>query len=89
MNVAEVKTLTRGQIVYHVRHKNADGTPQRWRVSGRVRTWKRDSQRVEVPLKHGLYSHGTLYLHPAQGSGNLDEFTLYPEYTHAHGDSGR
>ena len=79
MTVAEVKSLQRGQILYHVRHKNADGSPQSWRVNGRVRMWKRDSQRVEVPLKHGLYSHGTLYLHPAQQSGNLEEFTLSAE----------
>ena len=30
------------------------------KVNGRVRTWKRDATRVEVPFKYGLYEYGTL-----------------------------
>ena len=33
----------------------------RWRVNGKVQTWKRDPSRIRVPLKHGLYQYGYLY----------------------------
>ena len=34
-----------------------------WRVSGCVRTWKRDVNRVEVPVKYGMYEHAVLDAH--------------------------
>lgn len=40
--------------MYHVSNRNADGSPQRWRVNGKPKVWKRDSSRVQVPVKHGL-----------------------------------
>ena len=52
--------LERGDILYHLENRNADGTPQRWRVNGQVRTWKRDKNRIEVPLKHGMYAFAIL-----------------------------
>lgn len=58
MTLTEAKALEYGQIIYHITDKNADGTPTRWRVSGNVKTWKRSPERVKVPIKHGLYSHG-------------------------------
>ena len=57
MTLEEAKALKHGQIVYHKINKNSDGTPQRWKVNGRVKTWKRDKSRVSVPIKHGLYSY--------------------------------
>ncbi len=55
ITLEEAKKLTIGQIVYHRHNENADGTPQRWKVNGQVKTWKRNPNRVKVPLKHGLY----------------------------------
>lgn len=55
MTLQEAKGLKCGDVLHHVKHKNADGTPQRWRINGKVKTWKRDAGRVKVPLKHGLY----------------------------------
>ena len=46
--------------VYSLYQKNADGTPQRWRVFGNVKRWKRDTDRIQVPIKHGLRSHDYL-----------------------------
>lgn len=57
MTLKEAKGLKIGQIVYHKINKNADGSPQRWKVNGMVKTWKRDKSRVKVPIKHGLYSY--------------------------------
>jgi hypothetical protein len=56
----QAKNLQVGQILYHVRHRNADGSPQRWKVNGQVKTWKRSPEQVQVPLKHGMYAYGTL-----------------------------
>ena len=30
------------------------------RVTGQVKTWKRDAGRVEVPFKYGMYEHGKI-----------------------------
>jgi len=60
ITLEQAKTLTYGQILYNENRRNADGTKQRWRLSGKVRTWKRDKGRVYIPLKHGLYSNDSL-----------------------------
>ena len=51
----QAKNLNYGQILHHTINKNADATPQRWRVNGKVKTWKRSPERVQVPVKYGLY----------------------------------
>jgi len=60
LTLEQAKALRFGQILYHVENRNADGSAQRWRVNGKVRTWKRSPERVEVPIKHGLYAYGTI-----------------------------
>ena len=54
LTLKQAKNLKRGDILYHILHKNSDGSPQRWRVNGKVKTWKTDPSRVSVPVKHGL-----------------------------------
>jgi len=53
----EAKQLRVGDILYHTTYLNANGTSQRWKVNGMVKTWKRDSNRISIPVKHGLYSY--------------------------------
>lgn len=60
ITLAQAKSLRHGQILYHVEHRNADGTPRRWRVNGAPKTWKRSPERVRVPLKFGLYGYDYL-----------------------------
>ena len=60
LTIQAAKNLKHGTILYHVINRNADKTPQRWKVNGMVKTWKRDETRVKVPLKHGLYDYGYL-----------------------------
>lgn len=60
MTFSEALTLRYGQIVYHVSNKNADGTPQRWRISGKVQTWKRTPSRIRIPVKHGMYDNDAI-----------------------------
>ena len=55
MTLEQAKNLTPGQTLYCSVYRNSDGTPQRWRVNGVPKTWKRSPERVRVPLKHGLY----------------------------------
>jgi len=60
ITLEQAKNLTHGTILYHVTHRNADGSPQRWRVNGQPKTWKRSPDRVQVPIKHGLYDYDYL-----------------------------
>lgn len=60
ITLEQAKALKYGTILYHVANKNADGTPQRWKVNGVPKIWKRSPERVRVPLKHGLYTYGYL-----------------------------
>lgn len=41
-----------------VSHKNADGTPVRWRRNGKTKTWKTRPAEFSIPVKHGLYDYG-------------------------------
>lgn len=54
MTLTQAKRLRIGDVLYHTINRNADGTPQRWRVSGKVKLWKRSPNRVQVPIKNGL-----------------------------------
>jgi hypothetical protein len=55
ITIDEAKNLRVGDILYHTENKNKDGSPQRWRVNGVPKTWKRSPEKVRVPMKHGLY----------------------------------
>lgn len=70
LTLAQAKKLRHGQIVYTPGFYNADGTVQRWRVFGNVKTWVRDPGRVQVPIKHGMYEHWYI------DEKNLHGFTL-------------
>lgn len=52
MTVDEVKELSYSETLIYL------PTNKRWRVNGKVKTWKTNANRVEVPIKHGLYSFG-------------------------------
>ena len=54
ITLKQALALKYGDILYHCLHTNADGTPQRWRVNGQVKTWKRNPEAFRVPVKHGL-----------------------------------
>lgn len=77
MTLEEAKSLRFRQIIYARNAKNSDGSPQRWRVNGTVKTWKRDASRVRVPLKHGLYAYGELT------ERNLGQFELTEDFATA------
>lgn len=39
---------------YHISATNADGTACRCRTNGKCKTWKRQPERFQLPVKHGL-----------------------------------
>lgn len=46
--------VTHGQTLYHLTLKNSDNTPVRARVNGICKTWKKDLNKFQLPVKHGL-----------------------------------
>jgi hypothetical protein len=69
MNIEQAKQLKKGQTVYHVTKKNADGTPMRAKVTS-IKTWKRSPDRIQVRVKRGLYEY-TYFT-----ESELDQITL-------------
>lgn len=57
ITLEQAKALKPGDVLYHIETKNADGTPQRWRVNGQPKTWKTMPHKVRVPVKNGLRNH--------------------------------
>ena len=60
ITLAQAKALTTGDVLHHTQNRNADGTPERWRVNGKVKTWVRSPEKVRVPIKYGLWGYGYL-----------------------------
>lgn len=56
MTLDEAKALHYGQHVVVLSDK---GTWTNAKVNGQPKTWKRDSNRCEVPLKYGMYEYFT------------------------------
>lgn len=69
ITLKQAKELLHGQILHHVKLKNADKTPLRIRVSGKVKLWKRDKNRIAIPLKYGLFEYGYLTNGTQEGKG--------------------
>src|SRR5487761_2209750 len=47
----------------HIVFETLNGDARTCKVNGRVRRWKRDRQRIEIPLKYGLYEYSVFTLH--------------------------
>lgn len=74
MTIDEAKNLKYGMTVYSIHHTNADGTPMRFKVQGKPKTWKRQPDAVRVTVKRGLKDYYTLgFL--VSSNLHLDDFT--------------
>lgn len=49
--------LKHDTIIFQIGRTNVDGTPAQWKAVGRCKTWKRDSNRFSVPIKHKIYGN--------------------------------
>ena len=56
MELEEIKLLKYGN---HVWFRANDGSARRVRINGKVRRWKREPDRFEVPCKYGMYEYHT------------------------------
>ena len=56
ISIEQAKRLSQGQTLYHCLNRNADGTPQRWKVTS-VKTWSTRPSEVEVRLKYGIRTY--------------------------------
>lgn len=70
ITLEQAKALKYGDYVHHTSATNADNTPQRFRVTGKVKTWKTRPNEVKIPIKRGMYEYGYLTEH------NINEFSL-------------
>ena len=73
ITLEQAKALHYGDRLHHDRETNANGTPVCFKVNGEPKTWKRDLNRIKVPLKHGLYHYGEL----TNGTHEGNQFTVY------------
>jgi len=78
ITLEEAKRLQHGTILYYTKACNADGTPQRYRVAGKPKTWKTMPEKVEVPLKYGL-NHWARITEQHLGLFCLSEWEAYGE----------
>lgn len=51
LSLDQAKSLTYGQIM-------VTDTGKRLKVNGKVKTWKRSPEKVQIPYKYGLYDYG-------------------------------
>lgn len=58
ITLKQAKASKPGTILHHTTNKNADGTPERWKVDGKPKTWKTRPGEVKIPVKHGMYDYG-------------------------------
>ena len=56
LTLDEVKSLKYGDRVDFI---DTSGKVRTLKVNGKVRRWKRDTDKVEVPCKYGLYEYYT------------------------------
>jgi ribosomal protein L37AE/L43A len=73
ITLKQAKALKYGDHIYHRVLKNRDGSPMKFKVNGKPRTWKTRPDEVVVPLKRGMFSYLSIH------EGELKDFTLGPK----------
>lgn len=53
MTLEQAKNLKYGDVIYYRFGKRIT----RYKVNGKPKTWKREPNRIEIPLKFGLYTY--------------------------------
>jgi len=56
MALEEAKLLRGGETIWFI---DTAGGARRLKVNGAVRRWKRSPDKIEVPVKYGMYEFGT------------------------------
>ncbi len=56
MSLEEAKMLNYGDTIWFIDIK---GSARRLKVNGRPKRWKRQPDKIEVPVKYGMYEYDT------------------------------
>ena len=59
LTLEQAKELRQGAMLYESNTFGADKHLKRWKVTS-VKTWKRQPNKVEIHLQHGLYTFGRI-----------------------------
>jgi len=57
LTLEKAKQLQYGDMVYMKECYDSKGNNRKWKVNGKVKTWKKDLNRIKVPVKYGLYNY--------------------------------
>lgn len=60
MTFEEAQNLKIGDIIYYMWQKNYDGSFARFKVNGKMKTWKTRPEDFRLPLKRGIYEFWAL-----------------------------
>lgn len=63
MTQEEVRALRPGERIWFIAN---DGLARQVKVNGAVKTWKRNPDRLEIPVKYGLYQCARFSLEESQ-----------------------
>jgi hypothetical protein len=58
ITLEQAKALPRGTHLWHNKNLDCRGKPQLWKTTGKPKVWKRTTNKVVIPVKHGLYTFG-------------------------------
>lgn len=61
LKLQRAKELKHGEVVYI--RSFFDERIQKWRVNGNVKRWKRQPDRIQIPIKFGIYNFGYITNH--------------------------
>lgn len=64
----DAKNLKPGDIL-------VDSSNKKWKVNGQVITWVKDTNRIRIPLKHGLYVYDYISESDFDSDGNCELLT--------------
>ena len=56
ITLEQAKSLKLGTYLGIEGQKDKYGNPRKWKVNGKVKLWKRNPERIEIPVKYGLYN---------------------------------
>lgn len=74
---SQAESISYRDEIYSLKSSDSRGFPHRVRVNGKLKTWKRDTERWELPVKFGLRDAFTLSPY------NAADFTLDREEAEA------
>jgi hypothetical protein len=60
ITIEQAAALEYGDLLHHRELRNADGTPLRARVNGKIQLWKTRPTHFRLPIKSGLYLYADI-----------------------------